>query len=239
LFNGGLALILGGISVVLRALAVDPAANNAALEPSTGFLVIAAVGLGALAIYLLLGALKQNHRWLLRVAAVIVGAALLLDARSLHAGELAGPLPFGHGLHLLNALGSAWFSGSILLAMILGHFYLVIPKLSIEPLRHLFRFSLFGLIARIVVVAITGALWFQAGGAALLTVQGFLGQGVFVLQRLLFGILIPTSLAYYTWKTIEMRSTQSATGILYVVVFLSMVGEALSVYLSLETGIPL
>ena len=36
-----------------------------------------------------------------------------------------------------------------------------------------------------------------------------------------------------------MRSTQSATGILYVVVFLTMVGEALSVYLSLDMAIPL
>ena len=76
-------------------------------------------------------------------------------------------------------------------------------------------------------------------GAASLTVATFLREGVFVLQRLLFGLLIPASLAYFTWKTIEMRSTQSATGILYVVVFLTLVGEALSVYLSLETTIPI
>ena len=62
---------------------------------------------------------------------------------------------------------------------------------------------------------------------------------MFVLQRVLFGLVIPASLGYFTWKTIEMRSTQSATGILYVVVFLTLVGEALSVYLSLETAIPI
>ena len=66
-----------------------------------------------------------------------------------------------------------------------------------------------------------------------------LTEGVFVAQRVLFGLLLPASLGYFTWKTILMRSTQSATGILYVVVFLTLVGEALSVYLSLVTQIPI
>ena len=111
--------------------------------------------------------------------------------------------------------------------------------MSIAPLRSLFRFTLVGLGARILLVSAAGVLWLGVRGTDSLTIAGFLSHGVFVLQRLLFGLAIPASLAYFTWKTIEMRATQSATGILYVVVFLTLVGEALSVYLSLETAIPL
>ena len=110
---------------------------------------------------------------------------------------------------------------------------------SIEPLRRLFRFSLAGLAARVAVVAVAGAGWYACCGDGAITAHSLLSGGVFVLQRVLFGLVIPVSLAYFTWHTIEMRSTQSATGILYVVVFLTLVGEALSVYLSLSTAVPL
>ena len=41
-------------------------------------------------------------------------------------------------------------------------------------------------------------------------------DGVFFWQRVLFGLCGPTVLAYLTWETAKIRSTQSATGILYV-----------------------
>lgn len=232
LFNGALALALGASSLALRALGPTRLGFGAdfALSPLT--LAAGSLAFALLSVYLFVCARGRDARAVLRAGAVLALVAVASDAASLHASTSTLR-------HVLNAVTSAWFAGAILLAMILGHFYLVIPKLSIAPLRGLFQFSFAALIARIVLVGLTGALWWSVAGPDAITIGTFLNRGVFVLQRLLFGLVIPASLAWITWKTIEMRSTQSATGILYVVVFLTLVGEALSVYLSLETSLPL
>jgi protein NrfD len=64
-------------------------------------------------------------------------------------------------------------------------------------------------------------------------------DGVFVWMRLLFGLAGPISLLWFIWKTVEIRSTQSATGILYVQLFLVMSGELLAKYLRVAAGLPL
>jgi len=64
-------------------------------------------------------------------------------------------------------------------------------------------------------------------------------DGIFVWMRLLFGIAGPFSLVWFIWKTVEIRSTQSATGILYVQLFLVLSGELLATYLGVAAGFPL
>ena len=64
-------------------------------------------------------------------------------------------------------------------------------------------------------------------------------DGVFVWMRLLFGLAGPLSLIVFIWKTVEIRSTQSATGILYVQLFLVLSGELLATYLRLTAGLAL
>jgi protein NrfD len=61
-------------------------------------------------------------------------------------------------------------------------------------------------------------------------------DGVFVWMRLLFGLAGPLSLVWFIWKTVEIRSTQSATGILYVQLFLVLSGELLAKYLRVAAG---
>jgi hypothetical protein len=58
-------------------------------------------------------------------------------------------------------------------------------------------------------------------------------------MRLLFGIAGPCSLLWFIWKTVEIRSTQSATGILYVQLFLVLAGELLAKYLRVAAQLPL
>ncbi len=62
--------------------------------------------------------------------------------------------------------------------------------------------------------------------------------GIFFWQRVLFGLVGPAVLSYLTWETAKIRSTQSATGILYVDFFTVVVGEVLAKYLFLATGVP-
>ena len=63
-------------------------------------------------------------------------------------------------------------------------------------------------------------------------------DGVFLWQRVLFGLFGPAVLAYLTWETAKIRATQSATGILYVDFFTVVVGEVLAKYLLLSTRVP-
>ena len=53
---------------------------------------------------------------------------------------------------------------------------------------------------------------------------------------MLFGLAGPAVLSYLTWETAKIRSTQSATGILYVVVILCFLGELTSQLLQTATG---
>jgi len=47
----------------------------------------------------------------------------------------------------------------------------------------------------------------------------------------------PAVLAWLTWETAKIQSTQSATGILYVDFFTVVVGEVLAKYLLLATRV--
>ena len=98
-----------------------------------------------------------------------------------------------------------------------------------------------GLGLRLLVVAVSMIGPVHAGFAeAAMVAQGmWSNDGVFVWMRILFGLAGPLSLIWFIWKTVEIRSTQSATGILYVQLFLVMSGELLAKYLRVAAGFPL
>jgi hypothetical protein len=166
----------------------------------------------------------------------LLGAALLAGVVAMVA---ASPAP-GRALLLSTAVTSTLLLGATAAAMILGHFYLVVLDLPIVALRRLTVLLAASLAARTVVVGI--ALFATAGAfdsAARVASGRWDNDGLFVWMRLLFGIAGPTALIGYVWKTVEIRSTQSATGILYVQLFLVMSGELLATYLRVSAGFPL
>ena len=65
-----------------------------------------------------------------------------------------------------------------------------------------------------------------------------LGDALFVAVRLFLGVLAPLALGWMTWKTVQLRSLQSATGILYAAIAFVLFGEVISLFLSLATGQP-
>jgi hypothetical protein len=137
---------------------------------------------------------------------------------------------------LANSLLSAALLGLTMSAMLLGHWYLNQPKLSIDELKRL----------TLILLAVIG-LRFLLGTVGIIRLiphseiemyRYFAGNpGVFVLMRWFWGILGPAILAYFIWGTVKIRSTQSATGILYVAVVFVLIGEILSNYLSFTHGI--
>ena len=61
---------------------------------------------------------------------------------------------------------------------------------------------------------------------------------MYVGLRWVVGIGGPLVLAFLTLRTLESKATQAATGILYVVVIVTFIGEATGMMLSLGGGVP-
>ncbi len=233
-FNAGLAAAL-----LLVALAFRP--ETAAPAPAaTAGLWALGVSAGALLVYwATVGRGLARIRPLLLWTSAAAGAAALVAQGLAAAAVEAGP---SAALTVASFVSSAALLGGACTAMILGHWYLVLPSMDVSLLQSIVRFHIGSTVLRIAVVA--GVLW-----AALATWESPSGagyasyvwslDGVFLWQRVLFGLLGPAVLAYLTWETAKIRSTQSATGILYVDFFTVIVGEVLAKYLLVSTRVPL
>ena len=179
-------------------------------------------------------------RWAAALALLACCAALFLSGPFL----IDGPSPLPHrGPLTAIALGSsALLLGWSLVAMLLGHWYLVAPRLNF---RHLIVFCwvlLFAVVLRLSTVLIT--VWVAYGVDPLVephplrALTSPQGQGMFFWFRLLWGLAIPLLLAAMSLHCARRRSNQSATGILYVLVVGTFIGEITAYYLSVTTGVP-
>jgi len=119
--------------------------------------------------------------------------------------------------------------------MLLGHWYLVSPKLSISYLK-------------ILTVALIGAILLRSAllidvvvrhQTELRAMHFYEIYGIFFLQRIALGLLLTLVLSILTYFCVRIRSTQSATGILYVVLVFCIVGELTGAYLFVKTGFTL
>ncbi len=168
--------------------------------------------------------------------------ALLFSALATGLASVALAAPAEkRALVVANDLTSIALLGGTAGAMILGHYYLMVLDLPIRALRSLTVLLAVALALRTLVVAFALLGPGRAGlsDAGLVAAGLWSADGVFVWMRLLFGIAGPAALMGFVWKTVEIRSTQSATGILYVQLFLVLSGELLAKYLRVAAGLPL
>jgi hypothetical protein len=124
-------------------------------------------------------------------------------------------------------------TGLALMDMLLGHAYLTAAKMTMAPLRRL-NLALACVLALRVFSGIA-ALVLQSRYATELFWPRF---GLLVGTRWLVGLLVPAVFVYMAHDCIRRRSTQSATGILYVAGVLIFIGELVALYLTRETGLP-
>jgi hypothetical protein len=188
----------------------------------------------------LVGAVVYNRAWHFswaRIRPALLGTSL---AAGLAVVVLGAP-PAARLMPVLTDLSSILLLGAATSAMVLGHWYLVVLDLPITALRRLTVLLAVGLAVRTAVVGLVLVGPVHAGVAEARAVAAGLWSpdGVFVWMRLLFGLAGPLSLLWFVWKTVEIRSTQSATGILYVQLFLVLAGELLAKYLRVAAGFPL
>ncbi len=233
-FNAGLAAVL-----LLVALAFRP---ETATPGSAATVGLWALGLstGALLVYwATVGRALARLRPLLLATTAAAGAVALVAQGLAAAAVPAGP---SAALTIASFVSSAALLGGACTAMILGHWYLVLPSMDVSLLQSMVRFHIGSTALRIAVVAVVLsaalATWEAPSGARYASYVWSV-DGVFLWQRVLFGLLGPVVLAYLTWETAKIRSTQSATGILYVDFFTVIVGELLAKYLLVSTRVPL
>jgi hypothetical protein len=141
----------------------------------------------------------------------------------------------------LNHVAATALLGSVMLTMVFGHWYLVIPKLSIDPLARLTKVLMAAIALRIVTVAAAlVVLYFEHTGPvdSVFSVL-MLQQGIFFWPRLLFGIVAPIVLTGMIWSTVKIRHTQAATGLLYLAVVTLLFGEFFSKFVLFSVSIPL
>jgi protein NrfD len=144
-------------------------------------------------------------------------------------------------LTIASFLSSAALLGGACTAMILGHWYLIIPSMQVSHLQSIIKLHVASMLVRIVVVVaavLLGIAMWQPGMGPSFGYYITSIAGIFFWQRVLFGLAGPALLSYLTWETAKIRSTQSATGILYVDFFTVVVGEVLAKYLLLATRVP-
>ncbi|QDU61858.1 hypothetical protein Pan216_27230 [Planctomycetes bacterium Pan216] len=141
-------------------------------------------------------------------------------------------------LEVANALTGAWLMGACLGAMLLGHDYLTAPWMSLTPLRRLILSIFFAASLRSL-SSLTGLLLSNQFGPASDVAPLASGSWWFYVSlRLIVGLLAPLVLSVMAWQVLKYKHTQAATGILYVAVIVTMIGEVSAIALNRLAGVP-
>ncbi len=154
---------------------------------------------------------------------------------------VAGAFSWGGGglaslLLLVELVGLATVLGGVWAAMVLGHWYLVTPRLPEAPLIRFARWLGIGLALQIgLFVAWLGL---GAGPSGAPAFAGLVGPwALFVWLRLLVGLVFPLIVSWAAIQTARSRSMESATGLLYINVGTIAAGTILAAGLYFGAGL--
>lgn len=134
-------------------------------------------------------------------------------------------------------LSSTLLLGSVTFSMILGHWYLVTPKLSEKLLLKGVHIMIGILVLKVILTTVMiGMDWqlFQSGAEG---AMGYMFNWIMLSMRVGWGYLVVAGMSYFTWRLVRMRSIQSATGVLYAMTFFVFIGELISSYFFFEYGV--
>lgn len=139
----------------------------------------------------------------------------------------------GQWLGWLDPIGAGGVLGVTMAAMLLGHWYLNAPGMALAPLKRLVAVLAAIVLLRTVQSGVGLALeWWTAGPFDT-------AQWIFIAMRWTAGLAGTLTTAGMAWQTLKIPNTQSATGILYVGVIFSFIGELTALLLSRQTAFPL
>ncbi|WP_010586785.1 hypothetical protein [Schlesneria paludicola] len=163
------------------------------------------------------------------IAMICVMAATLVSLISSRGGVNSLMTAAG-ALRFLSSFATAAVLGSTVTGMLLGHWYLTAPTMSIQPLRTLSWFLVGAVLLRLS-VSVVG--WMSAGEQ----LHGGTQWTWFAL-RWLAGILGPLVISVLALRILRYRNTQAATGVLFAGVILVFIGEMSAALLYSELRVP-
>lgn len=158
--------------------------------------------------------------------AIVAGCTGILALAALAAGGATLSAPLFVAQLILSSLAL----GAVSAGMLLGHWYLVTPQLSPEPLRRM----MWLLIGALVLQALTFVL------AIVVVSPGPLGGpiGWLTWLRVGAGIVLPIGITVLALLASRAASLQASTGLLYIGLALVMAGSIAGASLSFYTGVP-
>jgi hypothetical protein len=166
----------------------------------------------------------RNIGAVLAMAAGVLALAVATFARTAQAPTDMFGLALAFAVAPLGALALGGLDG----AMLLGHWYLVTPKLPTAPLRNASLIVVTAVVLQLAVVLAT----VMRGDLAGTTQTGLV---VAIGIRIGVGLLMTLAVALAAWWTARMN-TQSSTGLLYVGLGSALAGEISARVLFFLTG---
>ena len=200
-----------------------------------------------LAISAVLSSRKFDHWPMLSYAGAVLALSVLGQAGwfrahvpvyvVLSAGAVAAAMAggFSWGGLVSTSLSSLVLGGG-LVCMLLGHSYLESDNQSFDLLIDACRALLFALALR---GAAAAAMFIPDAGRVAAWMDVDFVLVLFTIVRFLVGILCAGILAWMSLACAKIKSNQSATGILYVVLGFVIIGELVAAYIGMEKGVGL
>jgi hypothetical protein len=172
-----------------------------------------------------------------RRAVPVASAGIVAAAVALVAGALSwGGGGLGSALLLVELIALAAALGGVWAAMVLGHWYLVTPRLPEAPLVRFARWLTIALALQTALFVAWVALGAGPEGAPAFAALGG-DWALFVWLRLLVGLVFPLIVSWAAIQTARSRSMESATGLLYINVGTIAAGTILAAGLYFGAGL--
>jgi len=139
----------------------------------------------------------------------------------------------------LSQILSAFLLGGSIMTMMLGHAYLTAGgKMTQQPFRRLTLTLLIAIPVRALLAVAFGAIpWCMQYSNHEIESSPSLWTIMLLAGRFAVGFVVPVIMAWMAYQCVRIRSNQSATGILYVVGLLLLIGELIAITLWSETGL--
>ena len=180
-------------------------------------------------------ALREQRR--LSLAAGGLALAVGVAGLGLLAYQVSPPT-WGFAGPLLSLLVGALALGLVSESMILGHWYLVKPKLPGQPLQELTFLLLAVLALQAALLVLNATVPARDPPESMALLAGGLASNPAFWLRVGVGLLFPLALAYMAWQSSREHAMMSATGLLYIAVGTIFTGELLARGILFVTAAP-
>ena len=180
-----------------------------------------------------------RRRALAYLATVAIGAMALIQSAIAFSPAPAWSLE--SVLYPTSFLVSALLLGATASGMLLGHWYLIDVGMPLAPFLRMWRLYRTSLVLQLGTLALSLAL-LHLGGDSVTTaaLRDLWNEHRELLwTRLGLGPLPALVIAWMIWRTLQIPQTMAATGLFYVAVLTSVVGEFLGRFLLYRTSLPL